>query len=142
MGYPFGHLVPSLATAIGASSDRPSALADLFGVIVSGGEWLPTRTIEELRFAPGTPYETVLRPAPEQPRRLLRPEVTAVVREMLFEIVDRGTARRLQRVFDDVADPAPRVGGKTGTGDNRFKRFGSRGQLLSSRVTSQGPSTA
>ena len=29
LGYPFGHLVPSLATALGSSGDRPAALAEL-----------------------------------------------------------------------------------------------------------------
>src|SRR5262249_55415467 len=32
LGYPFEHLVPSLATAIGSSADRPSALAQLMGI--------------------------------------------------------------------------------------------------------------
>ncbi|MCF5714381.1 glycosyl transferase family 51, partial [Pseudomonas tremae] len=33
VGYPFDHLVPSLATAIGSSGDRPAALAELIGII-------------------------------------------------------------------------------------------------------------
>jgi len=37
LGYPFGHLVPSLATALGSSGDRPAALAELMGIIVNGG---------------------------------------------------------------------------------------------------------
>nr|GEZ52329.1 hypothetical protein [Tanacetum cinerariifolium] len=32
VGYPFDHLVPSLATAIGSSGDRPAALAELIGI--------------------------------------------------------------------------------------------------------------
>src|SRR5690606_3369446 len=31
LGYPFEHLVPSLATALGSSGDRPAALAELMG---------------------------------------------------------------------------------------------------------------
>ena len=55
LGYPFGALVPSYATAIGVSGDRPAALAELMGIIVNGGVRLPTSRIEELHFAAGTP---------------------------------------------------------------------------------------
>ncbi len=37
VGYPFDHLVPSLATAIGSSGDRPAALAELIGTILNDG---------------------------------------------------------------------------------------------------------
>ena len=37
LGYPFDSLTPSYATAIGSSADRPGALADLMGIIVSDG---------------------------------------------------------------------------------------------------------
>ncbi len=37
VGYPFDHLVPSLATAIGSSGDRPAALAELMGIILNDG---------------------------------------------------------------------------------------------------------
>jgi membrane peptidoglycan carboxypeptidase len=37
MGYPFDSLVPSYATTLGASADRPIALAELMGIIVNGG---------------------------------------------------------------------------------------------------------
>ncbi len=33
LGFPFGQLVPSLGTAIGASGDRPDALAELMGIM-------------------------------------------------------------------------------------------------------------
>ena len=41
LGYPFGALVPSYATAIGVSGDRPAALAELMGIIVNGGATPP-----------------------------------------------------------------------------------------------------
>ena len=63
LGYPFGSLVPSYATAIGVSGDRPAALAELMGIIVNEGVRLPTSRIEELHFAAQTPYETVVRRA-------------------------------------------------------------------------------
>ena len=37
LGFPFEHLVPSYATAIGSSSDRPAALAELMGIILNDG---------------------------------------------------------------------------------------------------------
>ena len=62
LGYPFASLVPSLATAIGSSADRPDALAELLGIVQSGGLRGATARIEELRFAEETPFATVLRP--------------------------------------------------------------------------------
>ena len=49
MGYPFSHLVPSLGTVLGASGDRPDALADLMGIILNDGLKLPTGSIDQLR---------------------------------------------------------------------------------------------
>jgi membrane peptidoglycan carboxypeptidase len=60
VGYPFDHLVPSLATAIGSSGDRPAALAELIGIILNDGVRMPTLRIDSLHFAAGTPYETKL----------------------------------------------------------------------------------
>ncbi|TWW09553.1 glycosyl transferase family 51 [Planctomyces bekefii] len=37
LGYPFGSLVSTLATSLGSSGDKPAALADLLGIISSGG---------------------------------------------------------------------------------------------------------
>jgi hypothetical protein len=37
LGYPFASLVPSLATAIGSSADRPDALAELLGTCRTAG---------------------------------------------------------------------------------------------------------
>ena len=50
-GYPFGHLVPSLGSAIGSSGDRPDALADLMGIILNDGVRLPTVDLRRLEFA-------------------------------------------------------------------------------------------
>src|SRR3546814_3491090 len=55
MGYPFDRLVPSYATAIGTSGDRPDALAELMGIVVNNGIRLPTVRIERLRFAADKP---------------------------------------------------------------------------------------
>ncbi len=61
LGYPFGSLVPSYATAIGSSADRPAALAELMGVIANDGVKLPPVTLSRLEFGAGTPYHTVLK---------------------------------------------------------------------------------
>jgi membrane peptidoglycan carboxypeptidase len=137
MGYPFPELVPSLATAIGTSADRPDSLAELLGIVAGGGLRLPTRRITELRFGEGTPYETVVRPVPGDAERVFRPEVAAAVRGELFAVAETGTARRIRGALVG-SDGAPlRVGGKTGTGDNHSKVFGPGGKLLASRVTSR-----
>lgn len=132
LGYPFGALIPSYATAIGTSGDRPDALAELMGIIASGGYRHPQLSIERLHFAEGTPYETVLKAEPAKGERVLRPEIAAVVHNALIDVVENGTARR---AFGAVAgaDGKPMViGGKTGTGDNRQRRFApGRGQVQS-----------
>src|SRR6202040_201819 len=125
-GYPFGHLVASLGTAIGASGDRPDALAELMGVVPNDGVRQPMVSIERLHFAEGTPYETTLKRAAE-PERVMSPEVAQVARRALMGVVAEGTARRLIGTYK-AADGTPlEVGGKTGTGDNRYHTFGAGG---------------
>ena len=64
---------------------------------------------------------------------MLAPEVAATVREALMGVVAGGPAERLRNVYHhDAGNPLP-VGGKTGTGDNRFDQFGHGGQVISSR---------
>ncbi len=132
-GYPFSHLVPSDGTAIGSSGDRPDALADLMGIIVNDGVRLPTVSLQRLDFAVGTPYETDLAVAPE-PQRVLAPEVAQTLRRALLGVVADGTASRLRGVYRTANGSVLPVGGKTGTGDNRFDRFGRGGRLVSQRI--------
>src|SRR6266567_2917139 len=133
LGYPFAHLVPSLGTAIGASGDRPDALAELMGTIMNDGMRVPTVTIEHLHFAANTPYETNLSPA-AQPERVMPVEVAHTVRRALMGVVANGTARRLNGAYLAANGTPLAVGGKTGTGDNRFDRFAKGGGIISSRV--------
>jgi membrane peptidoglycan carboxypeptidase len=133
-GYPFAFLVPSLATAIGSSGDRPDALAHLMGIIMNDGVELPTVKIEQLNFAAGTPYETELAIMPEAPKRVFAPEVAATVRRALTNVVEEGTGVRFRGAYHG-ADGGPLiVGGKTGTGDNRFESFRPGRQPATSRV--------
>ena len=132
-GYPFGHLVPALGTAIGSSGDRPDALADLMGLILNDGIRMPSVDLERLHFAAGTPYDTEM-VVDAKPPRILAPEVAEAVRQALVGVVAEGTARRLSGVYHAPNGSPLRVGGKTGTGDNRYDRFGAGGRLISQRV--------
>ena len=137
LGYPFDSLVPSYATALGSSADRPAALAELMGILVSDGLRLPTLRLDRLDFAAGTPYETRLAYRSAGGERVLPAEVAQVARAALARVVEGGTAKRLQGVFRRDDGSPLTVGGKTGTGDHRFQTFGKGGVLLSSRVVSR-----
>jgi membrane peptidoglycan carboxypeptidase len=132
-GYPFGRLVPSDGTAIGSSGDRPDALADLMGIIVNNGVRLPTVDLERLQFAGGTPYETDMVAAP-QPQQVLAPEVARTVQHALSSVVSAGTGKAVSGVYHTPDGNLLPIGGKTGTGDNRYDRFGRGGRLISQRV--------
>jgi membrane peptidoglycan carboxypeptidase len=134
VGYPFDHLVPSLATALGSSGDRPAALAELIGIIQNDGIRLPTLRIDSLHFAADTPYDTRLANDPERGKRVLPSEVAAAMREALSQVVDGGTAKRVQGSFKLADGSILAMGGKTGTGDNRIESIGSGGRILSSRA--------
>jgi len=134
LGYPFASLTPSYAAAIGASGDRPDALAQLIGLISSGGRTLPAQSISALRFATDTPYETHFAPAAHTPnQQLLLPEIADVVHGLLREVVTGGTARRLAGGLPLSNGRTLEVYGKTGTGDQRFNVFARGGRLVESR---------
>ncbi|MEB0075657.1 transglycosylase domain-containing protein [Pseudomonas sp. CCI3.2] len=133
VGYPFDHLVPSLATAIGSSGDRPAALAELIGIIQNDGIRLPVLRIDSLHFAAGTPYETQLISNPDLGKRVLPSEVATAMREALSQVVDAGTAKRVQGSFKLADGSTLAMGGKTGTGDNRLESIGAGGRILGSK---------
>jgi membrane peptidoglycan carboxypeptidase len=81
--------------------------------------------VQELRFAEGTPFDTVLGARPPGAERVLAPEVAAIVKQELFGVVQVGTGRRLAGGLDLGDGASLSVGGKTGTGDNRFAVTGS-----------------
>jgi membrane peptidoglycan carboxypeptidase len=137
LGYPFESLVPSYATAIGSSADRPTALAELMGILVNDGLRLPTVRIQHLHFASATPYETVMNREPTLGPSVLAPEVAAIARALLIEVVAQGTGRRARGAFSDPVGQELKVGGKTGTGDHRFEHYGADGRLIRSAVISR-----
>ena len=137
LGYPFGQLVPSYASAIGSSADRPEALAELIGIILNNGVRQPAVRIERLHFAAATPYETVLELQPAPPAAVLAPEIAAVVRAALIDVAEQGTARRLKGAFATSAGAPIVVGAKTGTGDHRRKSFARGGRMIDAKAVSR-----
>ncbi|NNB70626.1 transglycosylase domain-containing protein [Pseudomonas fluorescens] len=134
VGYPFDHLVPSLATAIGSSGDRPAALAELMGIILNDGVRGKVLRIDSLHFAADTPYETRVVNNPEPGKRVMPSEVATALRGALSQVVDAGTAKRVSGSFK-LADGTPlAMGGKTGTGDNRIEAIGAGGRVISSKA--------
>ncbi len=137
LGFPFQRLVPSYASAIGSSSDRPAALADLMGIIVNDGVRLPMLRLTRLQWGEGTPYETVMVPKKDAGERVMEPEVARALRGALADVVDNGTARRIAGAFKTPDGHKIIAGGKTGSGDNRVKTFGRGGWLKASRVVNR-----
>ncbi len=137
LGYPFDNITPSYATAIGSSGDRPAALAELMSILVNDGIRSPMVSLTALHFAAKTPYDTRLTLKPAAGERLMPAEVAQTVRRALLRVVESGTAARLAGVLKNAAGQPIPIGGKTGTGDHRFERFGKGGQLLESRVVNR-----
>jgi len=137
LGYPFDNITPSYATAIGSSGDRPAALAELMGILVNDGVRVPMVSLSGLHFAADTPYDTRLSPKPPKGERLMPAEVAQTVRRVLAQVVESGTAVRLAGALKGPAGQPLTLGGKTGTGDHRFERYGKAGQLLESRVVNR-----
>ena len=136
LGYPLRSLVPSYATALGTSADRPDALAELMGIIVNNGRRFPSLRIDEFSFAPNTPYAAVLKPEVLEGQQVLAPEIAALVRKALNDVVENGTAIRLRGGFSSGGKVFP-LGGKTGTGDHRYDVYGPGHVLKESRVVNR-----
>jgi membrane peptidoglycan carboxypeptidase len=137
LGYPFDRLVPSYATAIGSSADRPEALAELVGILLNDGVWQPAVRVERLHFAANTPYETILGLAPPRPAQVLAPEIARLLRAAMIDVVDAGTAVRLRGAFGEDDGVPVAIGAKTGTGDHWRKSFGPGGRVIDSQAVSR-----
>ena len=138
MGYPFESLVPSYATTLGASADRPASLAEMMGIIVNGGVRKSTQRVTSLHFAKGTPYETLVTKAPPTTNeQVLSPEVARVVADAIRGVVSDGTAKRVKSAFVSHDGSIIPVGGKTGTGDQRFDVYAAGGRLIESRYVNR-----
>ncbi|MFN3790469.1 transglycosylase domain-containing protein [Massilia sp.] len=138
MGYPFDSLVPSYATTLGASADRPAALAELMGIIVNGGVRKPVERIDSLHFAKDTPYETLVkRTKGGGKEQVLAPEVARAVADAIQGVVSDGTAKRVKTAFVQSDGSVIAVGGKTGTGDQRFEVYARGGRVIESRFVNR-----
>jgi len=136
-GYPFDSLVPSYGTAIGSSADRPSALAELVGIILNDGVRRPIRQVDRMELAADTPYETSVVPAPVAGKRGMSREVAAALRVAMIDVVENGTGRRASGAVQTADGWSHVIGGKTGTGDNTYKHFDEHGDVISSHVVSR-----
>lgn len=134
LGYPFDALVPSYATALGSSADRPAALAELIGVLVNDGYRKPMVRIEAIEAAVQTPYEIAFSRRAQAGERVLSPEIAEVVKALLFDVVKKGTAMRGNRSFVRADGSEIALRGKTGTGDHRYEVYGEGGALIGSKV--------
>jgi membrane peptidoglycan carboxypeptidase len=83
LGFPFERLVPTLATSIGNSSDRPAALAELMGIILNDGVKKPTLRLTQLHWGRGTPYETIMTPIPVRGEGVMAPAVARALGAVL-----------------------------------------------------------
>jgi len=137
LGYPFDYLVPSYATSIGSSADRPGALAELSGIILNSGIRNPMVRIQSLQFGVNTPYETRLVQEGPPGVRVLGEEVAKTLKNAMLNVVAEGTARRIKDGVVLKDGHIALLGGKTGTGDNRYKTFGPGGILISSRAVNR-----
>lgn len=137
LGYPFRSLVPSYATSIGSSADRPDALAELLGIIANDGVRQKSLRVERLRFAEGTPYETTIRARTDGAAQVLPAEATRLVRRAMEDVVVNGTGRRTyQSIYDPAGKPVT-IAGKTGTGDHVRKTVNARGEVIKSEAVSR-----
>ncbi|HEX4593654.1 MAG TPA: transglycosylase domain-containing protein [Bryobacteraceae bacterium] len=136
-GYPFVSLVPSYATTIGVSGDTPAALAELAGIVMNDGVRYPAMKIDQLHFGRGTPTETVVSRDIPAAKRVVAPEIAALVRREMIGVVEKGTGRRaLKSIMLSNGKIVP-VGGKTGTGDNRLESFSASGHVTGSKVVNR-----
>lgn len=137
-GYPFNSMVPSLASALGSSGDRPIALAELVGIILNDGVRYPLVRLDELHLAAETPYEVTLgRVSNDAGERVLKSEVAHALKKTMSLVVSSGTARRVHQAFRTSDGDAYVIGGKTGTGDHRHETYGPGGQVIASRVVNR-----
>ena len=104
------------------------------GVIQNDGLRFASRRINDLHFAAGTPYEVRLERPDEVGVQVMHADVAGALKGVLSEVVDGGTARRLQGTFVDADGAAIALGGKTGTGDNRIHSMTASGRSTSSQV--------
>jgi penicillin-binding protein 1A len=96
------------SSAIGASAVRPLDLVAAYAAFANGGAAVEPRFVQRVEDRAG---RTVWRPRGRAPQLVLDPRVAFIVRDMMRDVVDRGTATSVRRL---VPASIP-VAGKTGT---------------------------
>ena len=134
LGFPFDALVPSYATALGSSGDRPEALATLAGILSAEGVRYPMRRVNRIWLAKDTPYAAVVDFPGVEGERVLRPAVARAALKAMRGVVKRGTGRALKGAF---GGKSLMVRAKTGTGDNRSRKMTKWGKVISETVHSR-----
>jgi cell division protein FtsI/penicillin-binding protein 2 len=64
-------------------------------------------------------------------------EVAAALRRALIDVVENGTGRRVRGTLIGEDGAQLVLGGKTGTGDNRFRVYAPGGRLVESRAVNR-----
>ena len=101
-------IAPYPSSAIGTASVRPLDMASAFGVIANGGSSVKPRFVARVEDRAG---RTVWVPRIAAPQYALDTRVAFVLRDMMRDVVERGTATAVRR-YVPVRIP---VAGKTGT---------------------------
>jgi len=99
---------PYPSSAIGTASVRPLDMASAYGVIANGGAAVKPRFVQRVEDNAG---RTVFTPKITSPQYALDNRVSFVLRDMLRDVVERGTATAVRKY---VPARIP-VAGKTGT---------------------------
>jgi membrane carboxypeptidase/penicillin-binding protein len=101
-------IAPYPSSAIGASAVRPIDLVAAYAAFDNLGVTVEPRFIDRIEDRAG---RTVWAPQPVAPELALDPRIAFIVRDMMRDVVERGTATSVRRY---VPDSIP-VAGKTGT---------------------------
>src|SRR5450830_162084 len=110
----------------------------MLGIIVNGGVRKPSQKSDSLHFAAGTPYEPMVEHAKNDKfEQVISPEVARTAADAIREVVALGTAKRVKSAFVGADGNVILVGGKTGTGDQRFDVYGPGGRLVESRYVNR-----
>jgi membrane peptidoglycan carboxypeptidase len=108
------------------------------GIIVNGGVRKQTQRIDALHFAKDTPYETLVKGGQSaKGEQVLNPEVARAVADAIRGVAQEGTAKRVKQAFYKADGSVIAVGGKTGTGDQRFDVYGAGHRLIESRYVNR-----
>ena len=101
-------IAPYPSSAIGTASVRPLDMASAYGVIANGGASVKPRFVQRVEDNAG---HTVFTPRVTAPQYALDTRVSFVLRDMMRDVVERGTATAVRNY---VPSRIP-VAGKTGT---------------------------